>query len=287
MLIAQITDFHVAPTPSSAKGGLDTNRMLTDAIEHVNGLDPRPDVVLATGDLTEGGSVEAYARLREILAKLEPRVLLIPGNHDSRANLIGAFPDHDYLPQQGFLHYTVDDYPVRLVALDTTLPGRSEGRLCPERLAWLDARLMEQRERPTLIFMHHPPFETGIWWMDASGLGGARGFREVLARHPQVARVICGHLHRAIQAAWGHTVVSVAPSTCYQVHLDLVPESRPHAVLEPPACQLHHWTGEFFVSHTSYVNWSSPPIDLSQAMGDWSSVRAELRARKRAIDAEA
>jgi 3',5'-cyclic AMP phosphodiesterase CpdA len=284
MLIAQITDFHVLPRGEKMAGVLDTNGMLEAAVSHLNGLEPRPDVVLGTGDLTENGSEGAYRSLREILDGLELPYLLIPGNHDSRERLVAAFSDHRYLPRSGFMHYVVDDYPVRLVALDTTIPGKDEGLLCAERLAWLDATLGASRERPTLIFLHHPPFETGIWWMDSMGLSGSGAFREIVERHAQVKRVVCGHLHRPIQVGWSGAIVSVAPSTCYQIHLDLTPESPPRAVMEPPACLLHQWTGEVFVSHTSYVEWPQQPIDISDAMGDWDAVLAEMRERKRAID---
>lgn len=280
MIIVQLTDTHVMPRGEKLAGLIDTNGMLAEAVRHVNSLEPRPALALVTGDLVDRPSVESYAMLRELLDRLEIESFLIPGNHDARPLLVAAFAHHAYLPRDGFLQYTVEEHPVRLVALDTTLPDRDEGRLCDERLAWLDQTLAAAPDRPTLILMHHPPFETGIWWMDAQGLGGAAAMRAVVERHPQVALVVCGHLHRPIQTGWGGTVVSVAPSTAHQVHLDLVPESRPHMVFEPPACHLHVWNGEGFVTHTSYVGWHEKPVDISPYMGDWEQVRAELRRLK-------
>jgi hypothetical protein len=67
------------------------------------------------------------------------------------------------------------------------------------------------------------------------------------------------------------------------VHLDVVPESRPHFILEPPAFQLHVFDGQGFVTHMSYVSWPEKPVDLSSYMGDWEEVRAEMRARKAAL----
>ena len=78
-------------------------------------------------------------------------------------------------------------------------------------------------------------------------------------------------------------MVTVAPSTAHQVHLDLVPEARPHFILEPPACELHVFHGTDFVTHTSYISWPEKPVDLTQFLGDWESVRAEMRARKAAL----
>jgi 3',5'-cyclic AMP phosphodiesterase CpdA len=148
----------------------------------------------------------------------------------------------------------VDDLPVRLIALDTVVPGQPGGLMCAERLAWLDARLTEAPDRPTLIVMHHPPFRTGIGHMDAMGLANAEAMREVVGRHRQVEAVVAGHLHRPIQTRWAGTIATTAPSTAHQVALDLRPDGPPQFVMEPPACQLHVWTpGCGLVSHTSYI----------------------------------
>src|SRR5205814_9729594 len=96
---------------------------------------------------------------------------------------------------------------------------------------------------------------TGVWWMDSAGLSGAAALRQIVARHPQIGRIVCGHIHRPIHASWGATLVTVAPSTAHQVHLDLVPESLPRFIMEPPACLLHVFDGETFITHTSYNNF--------------------------------
>jgi len=151
------------------------------------------------------------------------------------------------------MQYVVEGYPVRLVALDTLVPGQVGGLLCAERLGWLAARLEEAPERPTVIFMHHPPFLTGIARMDAHGLANSAEFAEVVRRHRHVQRIVCGHLHRPIQALVGGTLATTAPSTAHQVALDL--EDEPLAfTMEPPACQLHIWSPQTgLVTHTSYI----------------------------------
>jgi 3',5'-cyclic AMP phosphodiesterase CpdA len=165
-----------------------------------------------------------------------------------------AFADHAYLPRTGFLHYVVEQWPLRLIGLDTVLPGKTGGLMCAERLAWLDARLAEAPDRPTLIFMHHPPFSTGIEQMDVFGLDNAQAMREVVRRHPQVESVVCGHLHRPVQVRWAGTIASTAPSTGHQVALDLRVHPALEWVMEPPACLLHLWRPDLgVVSHTSYV----------------------------------
>src|SRR5262249_28611294 len=116
MIIVQLSDLHVCPSGVSAYGRVPTNDMLRTAIAQVNALRPRADVVLATGDLAHAGAVEEYAMLREFLAELEMPIYLVPGNHDDRANFRKVFGDSDYLPETGeFVHYTVDDHPVRLI----------------------------------------------------------------------------------------------------------------------------------------------------------------------------
>jgi Icc protein len=177
-----------------------------------------------------------------------------------------------------FVHYVVDEYPVRLVGLDTTLADQHNGALCERRLDWLRARLEENSDEPTLVFMHHPPFASGTWWMDGIGLrDGLDGLRVLLDGHGQVRRIVCGHLHRAIQSEIGSTPVSVCPSTSYQVYLDTLPESPPRFIAEPPALQLHAWAGEAFVTHTAYVAFPAEPIDLVPIMSNWDERRERTR----------
>ncbi len=260
MLIAQITDTHIKPEGVLAYGRLDTAPYLARAVEHLLALRPRPDLVLATGDLVDGGRPDEYRRLHDLLAPLPMPVYLIPGNHDDRDALAAAFPDHAYLPRGGrFMQYAVEGYAVRLLALDTLVPGETGGLLCAERLGWLAARLEEAPMRPTVIFMHHPPFLTGIARMDAHGLANAGEFAEIVGRHRHVQRIVCGHLHRPIQALVGGTLATTAPSTAHQVALDL--EDEPLAfTMEPPACQLHVWSPDTgLVTHTSYIGQFDGP----------------------------
>jgi 3',5'-cyclic AMP phosphodiesterase CpdA len=254
MVIAQISDTHIKPEGELAYGRLDTAPFLSAAVAHLLALEPRPDVVIATGDLVDAGRPEEYRRLRALLAPLPMPVYLIPGNHDDRDALRAVFTDHAYLPRAGFIQYVVENHPVRLVALDTLVPGQHGGLICPERLAWLEARLHEAPRRPTLVFMHHPPFVTGISFMDGYGLANAEGLRDVLQRHTHVEAVVCGHVHRPVQTRWAGTVVSTAPSTAHQVALSIRPGEPGMFIMEPPACRLHVWTdGVGLVTHTSYV----------------------------------
>jgi 3',5'-cyclic AMP phosphodiesterase CpdA len=254
VLIAQISDTHVCAPGRLLNDTIDTAGFLARAVAHLNALDPRPALVLATGDLANAGQPAEYAHLRALLAPLALPVYLLPGNHDAREALVAAFPDHAYLPRQGFLQYVVEGHPVRLLALDTLTPGEEGGRICDERRAWLAARLGEAPQRPTVVAMHHPPFATGLACMDEMGFAGAEALAELVRRHPQVEGVLCGHLHRPIQTRWAGTIASTAPSTAHQVTLDLRDDGPLAFSMEPPACQLHLWrAGAGLVSHVSYI----------------------------------
>jgi Icc protein len=270
VLVAQISDLHVAEPGSFMRGFVDANAMLERAIDYLNGLTRQPDVVIVTGDLTDHGRPEQYGLLRELLAALRAPVHLIRGNHDERDAFAAAFGDR---PAQ----YAVDDAgPVRLVAFDSVRDGHHDGVVDPERLSWLDRTLAAQPDRPTLVFLHHVPFRTGIWWMDCIGLTGAADLEAVVRRHPQVRLVACGHLHRPITTAWGPTVVSVAPSTAHQTRCDLDPEHRPIIAAEPPMLSLHWWTGDAFVSHCTPFERREPVLDLSTLMSDWDTARVRI-----------
>jgi 3',5'-cyclic AMP phosphodiesterase CpdA len=276
MLIAQISDLHVVPPGQKVCGRVDTAAYLERAVSHLGSLDPQPDIVIATGDLTDAGEPAAYARLRALLRPLRPPVFVIPGNHDDRAALGDAYRDAGYLPRNARrLHYTVEDWPVRLIALDTLIPGEGGGSLEPADLSWLEDRLAERPERPALILMHHPPILTGIQHMDEVGLKGAKGFEAAVARHGNVERIVCGHIHRSIQARFAGTLVSVAPSTAHQVLFDLRDGAPGRFTMEPPGFQLHLWeTGPGMRTHTVPIGTFDGPY-LFEDDGDQPPPPAE------------
>ena len=242
MLIAQLSDPHIKRPGQLLYDRIDTAGYLERAVAHVLRLDPLPDLVIMTGDLVDGGKAEEYALLRRLLAPLPMPVYVIPGNHDAREPLRAAFADKGFFPAEGFLQYAVEDQPVRLIALDTLVEGKPYGELCEERLAWLDARLGEQGDKPVMLFMHHPPFECGIDAFDHARLQhGDRRLAELVRRHGTVERAVCGHVHRPIQVRWAGTMASIAPSTAHQATLDLHDGAPLTMMMEPPAIALHQW----------------------------------------------
>ena len=254
LLIAQLSDLHVRREVELVCGRVDTGAALQRAIGAVMALSPLPDAVLLTGDLVDAGDDEdAYRHLRRLLSPLTMPWYPIPGNHDGRDALRRVFADRLVVAHDPhFVHYTVDDFPVRLVFLDTLDPGSGAGLLDAARLLWLRERLAETPDRAVMIAMHHPPFETGIAFMDAIACVGADGLEAPIRAHGRVERIVCGHLHRSVTASFAGSVACSAPSTAHQLRLDLRPfDSSPGAfTLEPPGFLLHRWTaGAGFATH--------------------------------------
>ena len=262
LTIVQLTDLHVRPPGMAAYRVCESNMMTERALRAAARL--RPDVVVITGDLTDCGLASEYALLDGMLRRLlRCPVHVIPGNHDRRealaAHLAGVPTDAG-----GFINYAADAGPVRLVMLDTVVPGAGHGSLDGGRLDWLDRTLAARPEQPTMIAMHHPPFICGIAHMDAINLLDHAAFAAVVARHRQVQRIVCGHHHRPVVAQVAHAVASISPSVAHQVELDLDPAAPPAFVLEPPAFQIHTWSQQGgFVSHTALVEIFPGPFPFT------------------------
>ena len=182
MLIAQISDLHIKAEGKLAYGIVDTAQMLRECVASIMQQNPLPDVVLVTGDMVDYGRKNEYDLLKELLAPLTMPIYVVVGNHDERRGLLAAFagPGFEYLQQcDEFVQYTVDLGGLRLITLDTAVPMEGRGKLCSKRLAWLEARLSEDRT-PTLVAMHHPPFLTGIAHMDSIGLEGSTELEKII-----------------------------------------------------------------------------------------------------------
>jgi Icc protein len=265
VIVAQISDLHIRVVGKLAYRKVDTAKYLRDAVAGLNRLDPPADLILVTGDLTDAGDPAEYAHLRELLAPLRAPVYAVPGNHDAREAMRGSF-GAEYLPVRGHLSYVIDDYPLRIIALDSTAPHEEGGHIDGERCAWLDARLAEDT-RTTMIAMHHPPFTTGLWGMDTLGFLGLEAFGEVVARHRHVARITSGHIHRPIVTGAYGTVVTVAPSVAHQLTLDLRPSRRATFSLEPPGFLLHRYDSGALVTHIATFGDYEGPFPFREADG--------------------
>ena len=239
MIIAQISDTHIAlDTPDSERRIADFERTIAD----INALDPQPDVIVHTGDIVHNGRADEYAVAASILGKARAPVYVIPGNKDDRANLHAAFSGRGYLsPGADFIDYTVEDFPVRLIALDTLDPAGNKGDFSPEQMGNLVRRLDAETTKPVAVFCHHPPFAVPVGpapinfvrpeLMDE--LGAA------LERSGRVVGVFSGHVHREVKGLVGEIPAVVA--TCIATTLrygDYPPE-----VKSCPIYYIHRFDG--------------------------------------------
>jgi 3',5'-cyclic AMP phosphodiesterase CpdA len=219
---------------------------------------PRPDAVLATGDLTNDAKQSELSELQSLLAPLEIPILALPGNHDDRDGIRATF-DMPWASDD-HLSWVVELGPLRLIGLDTIVPGLPHGELDPAREAWLAGALADTADHPTAIAMHHPPFASGIGWMDQSMLRRAGAFAALLRQHPQVTRVFCGHLHRPVQAVVGGVTTTSCLSTVHHVALNLADDAPIEIIRDPTGCQLRQFDGASWGSHTRYIDTGEQPL---------------------------
>ena len=249
VLIAQISDLHIKPPGSLAYGRVDTASALERCVAALNAFRPRPDLVVISGDLADTPMAEEYEHLKRLLARLELPFVGIPGNHDSRELMRAAFPDADYAFASGSLNQRGEIGGLDLVLLDSNVAGKPHGELDAATLQWLDATLASSPDRPALLFLHHPPFATGIWHMDRQNLLNAGELATAVKRHPRVQLIACGHVHRATLAMFAGVPSTICPAPNHAVDLDLAQLREPSFKVEPPAFHLHSWfPGEGFGS---------------------------------------
>ena len=256
MLIAQITDLHIG----FDRGNADEYNMkrLRMVLQRLVDGPNRPDLLLMSGDLTEFGDAESYVRVAEAVSEMPFPVWPMVGNHDEREPLVAAFPATP--TQDGFVQYSIEGPNYRLLVLDTLEVGRHGGAFCEVRAAWLAGQLANAPDTPTVIAMHHPPFESGINWLDSSETEPwIVLFAKTIAGHDHVRAIVSGHLHRPIHTLWNGVSLTVAKSTAPAVALDLrpidpdVPDGRPLITDELPGYALHHWDGVRLITHFESV----------------------------------
>jgi len=263
MLIAQMTDIHIGFAPDDAPEELNLKRFRA-ALARLLSAPNEPDMLVLSGDLTDRGDAESFAKTAALLEQCPFPVWPLVGNHDNREGLVAAFP-HIRL-DDGFAHYVVEQQGLRVVMLDTFEPGRHGGAFCERRQSWLTAQLNAAPGVPTLIFMHHPPVVSGIDWMDpAPDESWLARLGAALEGRSQIVAIHCGHLHRSMAASFCGIPVHVTPSVAPLVALDLrpvdpdQPDDRALITTEPPTYALHRWNGESLVSHYETV-------------GDWQTI---------------
>jgi 3',5'-cyclic AMP phosphodiesterase CpdA len=258
MLIAQMTDTHIGFAGAEGSAELNEQRFRAVLSRLIDGPN-LPDMLVLSGDITDRGDRESFARTVQLLADCPFPVWPMAGNHDTRRALLEAFPQ--VTQSDGFAQYVVEQSGLRIIFLDTLEEGRHGGAFCDRRQAWLAARLDEEPDTPTVIFMHHPPVTSGIEWMDPGpDEPWVCRFADALTGHTQVRAIHCGHLHRALATSFAGIPLGVAPSVAPLLGLDLRPvdpnrpDGREIIVAEPPGYALHRWDGSVLVTHYGQVS---------------------------------
>jgi 3',5'-cyclic-AMP phosphodiesterase len=235
MIIAQISDTHIALDTADADQRIrDFERTIAD----INALDPAPDVIVHTGDIVHNGRQDEYAQAAAILAKARASVYVLAGNKDNRANLRAAFSAGGYLaPDSDFIDYAVEDYSVRLIAVDTLSSGSNKGDFCLERARRLIGMIDAETTMPIAVFAHHPPFEVPVGPdpLNFETPEMMARLNQALQHSGRVVAVISGHVHRGTAGHVGSIPATVMPSTAttlrkgeYPAHMKTRPVYHVH-----------------------------------------------------------
>lgn len=251
-----LTDLHIVPAGETVLG-IDPADRLDRALAHINHHHPDAARLVVTGDLTHYGDEESYRRLRGCLARSTLPVTLLLGNHDDRSAFRRVFPECAVDPD-GFVQSAIDVASWRLVFLDsleddpgvTSHESHGAGRLCSARLRWLERTLADARDRPVLLFMHHPPHAVGFRGMDRIRLRDERDFFEIVRKAGNVRHIFAGHVHRTISGSVAGIPFSVFKSPVHQQPMTFDSDDTSSSVLEPPAYGIVFANGDSVLVHT-------------------------------------
>lgn len=218
--IIVFTDTHMQPQVGAGK--FDPDVQLQKGIAHVNEFNSDADLVIFCGDLADKGDIASYEMLYARLGSLNVPYRLLLGNHDNRENFSSVFPDAE-LDENGFIQHVIETPEANLVLLDTlngppyNYPFSHQGMLCEKRLFWLDHQLENAGSKPCILFMHHPPHNTGFAAMDTIKLMDGDAFYEIVKRYQNVCHIVCGHVHRTISGSHKGIPFSIFKSTVGQM----------------------------------------------------------------------
>ncbi|MCW8916208.1 MAG: metallophosphoesterase [Magnetovibrio sp.] len=254
MLIAQISDTHIGgDMDKNMPDGPDRIEMMKAFVSHIKGLDKKPDVILHNGDVVQGGAPELYETVRSVFDDIGVPVYFSVGNRDKRENLVtglGTLGGAELV--DGFLIYSIDDYPVRLIAMDTQHRELNIGTTCSVRLGALEKLLKQQPDKPTALFMHHPPFEvtTSKYPFQFDDPVLADAFLKLVSENKQIVHLFCGHMHREFGVELDTCFASCVPSLTPDNRLGDFEDNMKFA----PLYQLHRWNADAGRFETSLHN---------------------------------
>ena len=228
MVIAHVSDIHVDAGERSAE-------RTTRVMRYLEGLPTPPDVVLVTGDIADHGDEAEYERVRE-LVDLDVPVLYCPGNHDVRGPYRKALLRETGGDEPADRAYEISG--VLFLMADSSVPGRSEGRLGDATLSWLDEQLGAHPDMPAFVCFHHPPVMLGMPVIDGIRQFGAERLAAVVSEHPQIVAVLCGHAHTPAVSMFAGRPLIVAPGVVSTSVLPFESDAVVDLTL-PPMIALH------------------------------------------------
>lgn len=281
VMLVQITDTHILPPGKMLYGRIDTAFHLAETVKSINQMQPQPDVVLITGDLVEKGDRDSYHHFIELIEPLQMPLYIIPGNHDSPRVMLEIFAGTPYFPaSDNTFQYTIDDFPFRILSLNSCSEGTDLPEFCEQRLSWLDHQL-GQSHKPALIALHHPPMATGIELIDMGGFAWFQGLKSVLAKHTQVRLVICGHCHTDLVGRIGQVPVYMAAATSHQLIATRGLCIAPSRVIAAAPSTLHHFIDGSFLSGSNPwpVDVEDNRIDKQSGLS-WDELKRSMKGSR-------
>ncbi|MDR0218229.1 MAG: 3',5'-cyclic-AMP phosphodiesterase [Enterobacteriaceae bacterium] len=210
--ILQITDMHLFANKSGSLLGVNTYRSYQAVLDAILEQNLDIDLITVTGDVVQDQTIDAYQHFVEGIARLPAPCVWLPGNHDYQPAMVDVLASAGISPsKQIFIgqHW-------QLLMLDSQVQGVPYGELTDYQLEWVKKCLDENRERYTIITLHHHPVPSGCIWLDSHSLRNAPALAELLKGQTQVKMVLCGHIHQELDEVWNGIRVMATPSTCVQ-----------------------------------------------------------------------
>lgn len=255
MRIVQISDFHLRGDGKLSFQKADTVGAMNKTVEYFNRLKEYelPEFFMVTGDLADGGTREGYEMIKRALGSLPRPAYIVPGNHDKREFFLEMFQEEAPVLEdiRPYICYTVDDRPMRVIVIDTSKPGRHSGGLSDPVAQWLEEKIVEFPQKPTLVFTHHPPFTTGLPAMD-EGFDQADRLAAILDKHENV-RLCCGHLHTGMFTVWKGISCVICPPVAMQMEVDFRSKEGEDITPEEEADHFKGGGDRFFLGNPAYL----------------------------------
>jgi 3',5'-cyclic AMP phosphodiesterase CpdA len=214
-ILLHISDTHLI-SDGSLYGAVDADGLLDELLGQLKQSGLRPDAIVFTGDLADKGESAAYRKLRAVVepfaAELDAELIWVMGNHDNRAELRRLLLDE--APSMAPLDRVRMIDGLRIITLDTSVPGQHHGEISDSQLAWLADELATEAPDGTILALHHPPIPSVLDLAVTVELRDQASLGQVL-KGTDVRAVLAGHLHYSTNATFVGIPVSVASSTCY------------------------------------------------------------------------